>query len=353
MPGIAVTSAISIEPAKKARAVRSGAAFTRLTVLVASVALLTSRVMLLAHEFVGHAAPATLFGGRVTGWYLFLFAGGRVSYRLGHVGTAQRLVVTLGGIALELVIGAVAFLVARRLRDRATASFCQLCVGTVLVGHGAMYLARGVHYGFGDGAFLAYRLGGARVVVVVVASARAVGVAATGGRLLARFAASFFAGTPRRAAAAVLLVFACAALVHGALAFGEVRLFSDPTWVRVMEDAAVVAARDEVAKRIAEATRRGEPPPSAEDQARMTEAVERARRPWPLDPVLLLAVVTGLVIGVTRGTREQRATEAGSEDGSSVPILPSWRFVGGVLGGLALVVVVILVVRSFGASVAP
>lgn len=338
---------------EKARAVRSGAAFTRLTVLVASIALLTSRVMLLAHEFVGHAAPAALFGGRVTGWYLFLFAGGRVSYRLGHVGSAQRLVVSLGGIALELVLGAVAFFLARRLRDREAASFCQLCVGTVLVGHGAMYLARGVHYGFGDGALLAYRLGGARVVVVVLASALAVGVAVAGGMLLARFAASFFGGTARRAAAAVLLVFACAALVHGVLAIGEVRLFSDPTWVRVMADASVVAARDEVAKRIADAKLRGEEPPSPEDQARMTEAVERARRPWPLDPALLLAVVTGLVIGVMRGTRERRAMQAATGDGSKLPMLPSWRFVVGVLGGLALMVVVILVVRSFGSSLAP
>ena len=340
---------------KKANSVGSAVAFTRLSVLVASVVLLTSRVMLLAHEFAGHAAPATLFGGRVTGWYLFVFAGGRVSYRLGQLGSGQRLVVSLGGIALELLIGAFAFVVARRQRERATTAFCLRCVGTVLVGHGAMYLARGVHYGFGDGALLAYRLGGtpARVIVVLLASALAVGVAVAGGRLLAHFAASFFAGTVRRSAAAVLLVFACAGLVHGALAFGEVRFFSDPTWVRVMENASVIAARDEVAKRIAEAKLRGEQPLSPEDEARMTEALERARRPWPLDPVLLLAVVTGLVLGVVRGTRERRAMEAASDDASALPVLPSWRFVLGVLGALLLVVAVILVVRSFGSSIAP
>jgi len=325
----------------------------RLSVLVASVVLLTSRVMLLVHEFVGHAAPAVLFGGRVTGWYLFLFAGGRVSYRLGPLDSGRRLVVSLGGIALELVIGAVAFLLARALRDRATAAFCQLCVGTVLVGHSAMYLARGVHYGFGDGAFLAQRLGGARVIVVVAASALAVGVAIAGGRRLSRFAASFFAGTPRRVASAVLLVFACAGLVHGGLAFTEVRCFSDPTWVRVMEAASVVAARDEVARRIAEARARGEQPPSAEEQARMMEALERARRPWPLDPFLVLAVVTGLGVGVVRGTRERRAMDAVSEDAPRATTLPSWRVVGGVLAALGVVIGVILVVRSLGASITP
>jgi hypothetical protein len=325
------------------------AAFVRLSVLVAGVALLTSRVMLLVHEFVGHAAPATLFGGRVTGWYLFLFAGGRVSYRLGALGSGQRLIVSLGGIAIELVIGAVAFAVARAVRDRATLVFCLQCVGTVLVGHAAMYLARGAHYGFGDGAFLAYLLGGARVVVVIAASTLAVGVAVAGGRRLARFAAAFFTGSLRRVASAVLLVFACAGAVHGALAFTEVRYFSDATWVRVMESASVVAARDEVARKLAEAKRRGEELPSPEEQARLTEALERARRPWPLDPFLVLAVVVGLVGGVVRGAREQRAASE-DEARADVAALPSWRAVHGVAAALALVLVIILVVRSFGAS---
>jgi|GEM_PF-2880914 len=340
--------------ASGAAGVRPAAALARLSVLVAGVALLTSRVMLLVHEFGGHAAPATWFGGRVTGWYLFLFAGGRVSYRLGNLDASRRLVVSLGGIALELVIGAGAFALARSMRDRATAAFCQLCVGTVLVGHAAMYLARGVHYGFGDGAFLAQRLGGARVFVVVAASTLAVGVAFAGGRLLSRFAAAFFAATTtRRAAGAVLLVFAAAGLVHGGLASTEVRYFSDATWVRVMEDASVVAARDEVARRVAEGKRRGEQPLSPEDQARMTEALERARRPWPLDPFLVLAVVTGLVVGVVRGTRERRAMDAASEDGSSILALPSWRFVGGMLAALGIVVGIIAMLRPLGASIAP
>ena len=42
-----------------------------------------------------------------------------------------------------------------------------------------------------------------------------------------------------------------------------------------------------------------------------------------------------------------------SDDVPTLPVLPSWRFVGGVLGALAFVVAVILVVRSFGASITP
>jgi hypothetical protein len=151
----------------------------------------------------------------------------------------------------------------------------------------------------------------------------------------------------------VLLVFTCAGVVHGGLAFTEVRLFSDPIWTRVMEDASVVAARDEVARRLAEARRRGEQPLSPEEQARLAEALERARRPWPLDPFLVLAVVAGLVAGVVRGARERRSLDAASDDGSVGATLPTWRGVYGVLAALGLVIAVILVVRSLGASIAP
>ncbi len=314
------------------------AAFARLFALVASVVLLTSRVMLLVHEFGGHAAPARLFGGRVTGWYLFLFAGGRVSYRVAQLDVGRRLVLTLGGIALELVIGAVALLLARRRRARPVVAFCCLSVGTVLVGHAAVYLARGVHYGFGDGAFLAQRLGEARVTVVVAASALAVGVAMAGGRRLARLPAALFGGTRRRAAGATLLVFACAALLHGALAFAEIRWFPDPAWVAVMEDASVATARAALAQRIADAKRRGEPIPSREEQERMMEALERARRPWPLDPLLATAVVAGLVAGVLRGARDSREPSAAT--------LPTWRTIGGVFGALVVMIGLILALRQ-------
>lgn len=327
--------------------VTSARPFFRLTALVAGVALLTSRVMLLLHEFGGHAAPATLFGGRVTGWYLFLFAGGRVSYRIGELSTARRLVVTLGGIAVECVASALAFAVARRWRARETAAFCATAVGTVLLAHAGIYLARGAHYGFGDGAFLAQRLGAARVLPVVAAGTVAVVAAVAGGRQLARFAAAFFTGSPRRATAAVLLVFAAAGLVHGALALTEIRYFPDPAWVRVMESASLVAARDEVARRLAEARRRGETLPSAEEQAQLVVALERERRPWPLDPVLLLAVVAGLVVGVTRGARERRALEAKRADArADPPAPPSRRLLLAIGAGLGAVLALILVLRA-------
>jgi hypothetical protein len=324
--------------------IRPSAAFFRLFVLVASLVLLTSRLMLLAHEFGGHAAPARLFGGRVTGWYLFLFAGGRVSYRLAGLGVGQRLLVSLGGIAIELVVGAVAFVAARRMRDRAVASFCLLCVGTVLMGHGALYLARGVHYGFGDGAFLSQLLGSARVIVVLAAGALAAAVALVGGRRLAKLPAALLEGAPRRVAGATLLVFAGAGLFHGALALSETRWFPDATWAAVMEDSSVAGARAELARRVSEAKRRGEALPSRDEQERMMEALERARRPWPLDPLLAITVVAALVLGVLRGAQESRASSAAG----GVATLLRWRTIGGVAGALVVAMGLILVLRPFG-----
>lgn len=313
-------------------------AFARMLSLVSVVVLLTSRTMLLLHEFVGHGAAAVLFGGRITGWYLFLFAGGRVSYETDVLGAGPRLVVTLGGIALEIVIGAIAFVVARRLRTHALAAFCALCVGTVLVGHGAVYLARGVHYGYGDGAFLARLLGRSGVVVVLLASGLAVAAAVHGGRHLAELPRMVFAGSSKRIAGMALLVFVGAGLVHGALASVELRWFPDPKWVSIMEHASLVSARAELARRLEQARQRGDVVPSPAEQKRQLEALEDERRPWPLDPALAVTLMGGLVVGVRRGAR--------AEGTGMTAKPPSWPTIGALAGALALIVVVIFVLRQ-------
>ncbi len=315
---------------------RPWSAFVRIVVLVASVVVLTSRTTLLIHEFVGHGAAAMLFGGRITGWYLFLFAGGRVSYDVEVLNPGPRLVITLGGIALEIVIGFAALVLARRIATRTVAAFCFLCVGTVLVGHGAVYLARGVHYGYGDGAYVARLLGERRAPLVLLATALAVGTGVYAGRRLVELPSAAIGGSARRAAAMALLAFVCAALVHGALAWSEIRWFPDPRWVAIMENASVVSARAELARRVEQARRQGETVPTPEEQTRTLDALERERRPWPLDPALATGMFAGLVVGVARGAREKR--------GPSKIDVP-WRTIGSIAGALAVMVVVIHVIR--------
>jgi hypothetical protein len=323
-----------------------GRVTARIFVLLTTVVLLTSRIMLLVHEFGGHGAPASIFGGRVTGWYLFLFAGGRVSYEIADLDVARRLVIGLGGIALELGLGGIAVLLAEKLRSRRAGglvAFVALASGTVVVGHGAVYLARGVHYGFGDGALLAQVLGGWRWLAVLGASTLAVAMALFAGRRLVVVPASLLAGSPARIAAVTLLMFACAGLVHGGLAWAEVRWFPDPAWVAIMEDASAAAARAELARRLAEARLRGQAPPPPVEQRRMLDDLERERRPWPLDPVLGTAVLAALAASVVRGARESRRTDA------DLAAAPSWRTIGVLAAALLLAIAVILVLRRVGA----
>jgi hypothetical protein len=118
----------------------------------------------------------------------------------------------------------------------------------------------------------------------------------------------------------------------------EIHSFPDPAWVAIMEDASVAKARAELARKVADAQRRGEPLPSTEEQERMMEAMERALRPWPLDPVLALAVGFALVLGVFRGARRASASPLSAA-------LPSWKEIGTVASALALVIGLIVVLR--------
>jgi hypothetical protein len=312
---------------------------SRLFVLVALVMLLTSRVMLLVHEFVGHGLVAVLCGGHVTGWFLFLFAGGRVSYDIEGLSVGQRLCVSLGGITLQLVLGTMAIVFARRRPAGSLFGYALLCAGAIAAGHGGVYLARGVHYGFGDGALLGWWLGGGRWIVVLLASATTVAVAYAGGLGLAELPASLARGSAWRIAAVTVLLFAGAGLVHGALAWVEIHAFPDPAWVAVMEEAAAAEARAEVERRVAAARFRGETVPSTEEQQKMLDAIEREHRPWPLDPFLAVAVVGAFGAGLFRAARRRGRLDAHP---------PTWRSIGGVAVSLVVACGAILLLRWVG-----
>src|SRR5689334_11036212 len=92
------------------------AATARLACVLAGVGLVTTRLGLIAHELVGHGAAALAVGGTVEKVRLFWFAGGWIDYDLPRPAPlASRVFVSLGGIALELVVGlALWFVFAKR-----------------------------------------------------------------------------------------------------------------------------------------------------------------------------------------------------------------------------------------------
>lgn len=316
---------------------RLSGARARLCLFATLFVLLSSRATLVLHEVVGHGLTATAFGARITGLYMFVFAGGRVSYAFPDDGDRGRLATSLGGIALELVLGLGALFAARRARPGTAARFSLVTFFAIDAAHAALYLARGAHYGYGDGALLASRVGvGARTAIVIGASAIAVTVAAVAGARLGAIAAGWIVGSPRGAVLALFGAFIVALAVQAGLALAELRLFPDPAYASIMEDRATAAAKREVARRLAEARRRGEDLPTEEARRRMIAELARARRPWPLDPPLGIAFVSALAIGARRGARRPEGT-AGE---------PSWRSIRAAGVGLAVSLALIAASRA-------
>src|SRR5690242_15218666 len=90
------------------------AATARLSLFALGVALVTSRVGLVLHEVVGHGVAAMAYGAEIREVHLYATAGGWISYDRDAPWTwTGALVVQLAGIAVELVLAAVAALVAR------------------------------------------------------------------------------------------------------------------------------------------------------------------------------------------------------------------------------------------------
>ena len=88
-----------------------------LPALLLAIGLLASRTGLVLHEIGGHWGPAAAFGCTLGEIRLFVFGGGWVEFACTRVSLAHSLVIDLGGIALQLVLGAALMLAARRRPD--------------------------------------------------------------------------------------------------------------------------------------------------------------------------------------------------------------------------------------------
>src|SRR5205823_10383590 len=116
----------------------------RLAVLLACVALATSRFGLVAHELVGHGGAALALGGDVIGVKLFWFAGGWIRYR-GITGDEAALAVAMAGIAVELACGVALWCL---LGGDTLGRRILRAVAAALVVHGGWYLATGAWHGY-------------------------------------------------------------------------------------------------------------------------------------------------------------------------------------------------------------
>jgi hypothetical protein len=291
--------------------VRTGATLVRLAALLFLLGLTASRVGLVLHELVGHWGIAHAVGCRHLGDVrLFAFGGGYVRYECPRLGAGAALAADVGGIGVELALGALLFAGARRAAGR-LAGLAVAAVGLLWVVHGGFYLATGTWAGAGDGRLLYQRLGPARVPFVAAVSALLVaacfGFALDLGRRLAPAVAGV--ARPLRAAVVVGAILLAGAL-HGALTEGEQALVADSAYAATF--------RPEREVRIDAALRRyrAAAPRTAAELATRRAALEARRRPVPLEPVLgagmAVASLAGLVLALRRAPPDAPALVGGA-----------------------------------------
>lgn len=301
----------------------------RLAGLFALIALATSRLTLIVHELVGHGAVAEAVGGDVTRVKMFWFAGGFVEMSLPD-GTSRldRYLVFLGGVGLELLAGALAILVARRLRAGSVARIAVFAFGALNLVHALFYLAAGTHHGYGDGRILHAELGGARPAAVAVLSALVCAAAFVLARALIVQVRQRLPGTRRVALVTVAGAVLIAGAVHAALAFGELALRRDRTYAAVMQtesgrhvDRAVAAAQRE------------QPRIDPAELERLRRALAEKHRQFPVRTLLLIAVALAIILGAATARDPDRPAE---------PL--AWRDLAGpaVTCGAAVALVVVL-----------
>jgi len=115
-----------------------------------ALAILASRAALLLHEVVGHGLIAAGLGARSVTLKLSLFGGGGVTPSGFDPSPAGYALFSLGGIGVNLLTGAAAWIVARRLKRRGLLYVFLLMLGAGSVGQALFYLANGFFYGEGD-----------------------------------------------------------------------------------------------------------------------------------------------------------------------------------------------------------
>jgi hypothetical protein len=287
--------------ARLARARDDGGVGTaRLGMFLLALGLLLTRGSLVLHEVLGHALFAALFGAQVEEIRLFFFAGGYVSWSGARFSALEQMIVSIGGIGLELVLGTAWVIGGLRATGRGWLAWAVVVAGGLNVLHGLFYLSVGVADGFGDGRYLHLALGPRRTLLAWPAALLLIG----GGGLFARFVAAELAGwvKARRPALALLGALAIAAGGHFGLMQLELALRRDTFFAERRAEAADRRAILAMEAKKAEAEARGEVvDPAAE--ARWAAEL-RADPPlafqWFVVPPLIAAVIVGLMWGARR-----------------------------------------------------
>lgn len=274
--------------------------YGRLALLAFLVALVSTRLGLVIHEFAGHAATAAAVGCDVDGYHLFWFGGGYVRYsRAEPFSVAERLFVGLGGLAIELIIGVVCLWWARRLRSGSLAQLGVLGFGVGHLLHSLHYLAGGTFHGYGDPWVLHTQLGGARVYVAVTVAA----VLCAVGFVLARYMAGLLRGLLADYGSRTQLVILVGAVVtagaaHAVLTFGEQALVPNRTYKATFKSVSQRRVDQGVRRYRVMVRRKRGAAPSADEVAVVRRRLQRKHKTFPFMPVMTVAMGLAVLLGV-------------------------------------------------------
>ena len=271
----------------------------RLAVLLAAVALATSRIGLIGHELVAHGGVALAFGARILDVEMFWFAGGWIRYQLPAPDLTAALCIAMAGIALELVVGLALWLAVRRqtLGGRLVRG-----VGAALVVHATWYLATGAWHGFGDGLLLYRVLGDARAVVAIGAGIATCTAAYLAARGILGVLAGTLPGPPRRRVIGTIIAAVLAGGLHAGLAAGELAIRRDATYATTMQPERERVIAKELAAWQRQQAARGAAIEEAERRAQRARLAEQ-HRTFPFVWVLALATVASVVAGALRSRK--------------------------------------------------
>lgn len=270
-------------------------AVVRLTALFAAIGLATSRVGLVVHELGGHGGTAVAFGGEITDFRLFWFAGGWIQYHFDTPTPTALLVISLGGIAVQLVIGAALWLLLAR--GDSLARRLGRGAGGALVIHAGWYFATGLWHGYGDGT-LAYRaVGDARYPIAILVGLGTCAVAFAVARLVLGALAASLPGSRNARIAGVIVAALLAGGIQAGLALGEVAVRGDSTYGAIMKP-----ERERMIARELAAWQRTQQRPitDAERAAQERAIADRHHREPPFAPLLAVLLLAAVAVGAAR-----------------------------------------------------
>ena len=273
---------------------------TQLSLLFLAIALATSRFTLVLHEIVGHGAMVEAVGADVVRYHLFWFAGGFIEFtRDEPYTTAENMAIFLGGIGLEMILGAAAFVFARFTRPGSIARLVLFGYAGIVLVHAGYYLTAGTYHGFGDGQVLYHYFGDDRLYLILPVTAALLWATHAMARHLV---AHIRLRLPEKTRPT--LVVGVAALVaaggHAGLSFGELAIRPDPTYHLTMRHQ---SARD-VERQLAEYIRaiesqRGQAPQRHELVEHQRE-LRRKFSDFPFAKVLVFFLALALLSGTAR-----------------------------------------------------